>query len=42
VDGAAHRAMDAEHGGVGVAIADFDNNGQLDSSWRTTVRTSAS
>jgi penicillin G amidase len=30
VDAAAHRAMDPEHGGVGVAVADFDNNGQLD------------
>lgn len=30
MDGAAHRAMDMDHGGVGVAVADFDNNGQLD------------
>jgi hypothetical protein len=30
VDGAAHRALDPDHGGVGVAIADFDNNGHLD------------
>lgn len=30
MDGAAHRAMDPDHGGVGVAIADFDNSGHLD------------
>jgi penicillin G amidase len=30
MDGAAHRAMDPDHGGVGVAIADFNNSGHLD------------
>jgi penicillin G amidase len=30
MDGAAHRAMASDHGGVGVTIADFDNNGHLD------------
>jgi penicillin G amidase len=30
VDGAAHRSMDPEHGGVGVTVADFDNDGHLD------------
>jgi penicillin G amidase len=30
MDGAAQRAMDPDHGGVGVTIADFDNNGHLD------------
>jgi penicillin G amidase len=30
MDGAAHRALAPDHGGVGVTIADFDNNGHLD------------
>jgi hypothetical protein len=30
MDGAAHRALAPDHGGVGVTISDFDNNGHLD------------
>jgi hypothetical protein len=40
--GAARRTMDAEHGGVGVTIAAFDNNGHLDLFLGTTARTSSS
>jgi penicillin G amidase len=30
LEGAAHRAMASDHGGVGIAVADFDNDGRLD------------